>query len=248
MRTTSPVHRPGHVDHQGGRSHIRTLRLLVMLTAPAALAAGCAARGPGPGAFDVPDPAVEAAAVAQTMPQQRLHVIFTWDMRDRDTRFNGQGVLRLDRGYRARVDLFGPRGETYAAAVVAGEEMRVVPPGVGALLPPPALLWSALGVFRPPADAPLAGTSRADGQLALGYGRDGTVWRFAFQDGLLRNTEWTSPGARRTVALTGSAGYGLPQQAAFRDWTEFRELTLRVTDVEEQIAFDPDVWVLPGGR
>lgn len=224
---------------------VRPLRLYAIIIAAAALLAACAARGAGD--LDAPDPEAAARAAQQTTPQERLHVIFSWEMRDREARFNGQGVLRLDRGYRARVDLFGPRGETYAAAVVEGEQMRVAPAGADAMLPPPALLWSALGVFRPPVDTPLTGTRAANGQLTLAYQRDGTNWRFGFENDLLRSTEWTARDGRRTVQLSGTADFGLPQQAAFRDWMEFRELTLRVTSVEQQTSFGADVWVLPGG-
>jgi hypothetical protein len=216
-----------------------------MLASAAALA-GCAS-GAVDGGGGPPDAAAEAAAVAATEPAQAVRVAFDWDIRDREARFNGQGVLRLDRAYRARLDLFGPRGETLSAAVLEGEAMRVVPMGSEALLPPPALLWSALGVFRPPVDAPLTATGRDGTRLTLTYGRDGTSWRFRFEDGVLRGTEWTARGGRRTVDLTGTSQFGLPAQAAFRDWTEFRELTLRVTNVEESAGFGADVWILPGG-
>jgi hypothetical protein len=236
--------REASAGRHGLRHRARPLRIFAMIAAAAALSA-CASRGAGD--TGAADPTAEARAVQQTMPQQPLHVIFNWDMRDRDARFNGQGVLRLDRGYRARVDLFGPRGETYAAAIVEGEHMRVVPAGADAILPPPALLWSALGVFRPPVDAPLTGTTRpGEDSFSLAYQRDGVSWRFEIQEGLLRSAEWTARGGRRTVQLTGTAEHGLPQQAAFRDWIEFRELTLRVTSVEEQGGFGADVWILPG--
>jgi hypothetical protein len=189
---------------------------------------------------------VESRLVAATVPQQPVQVTFDWNMTDRDARFNGRGVLRADQGYRARVDLFGPRGETLAAAVVEGEHMRIVPAGAETLLPPPALLWSALGVFRAPQHAALAATSPTDAGFALEYSGGGVRWAFHFEGETLRSTEWTEGRARRTVVLTGVSRLGLPQQAVFRDWTEFRELTLRVTDVEERTAFDRDVWILPG--
>jgi hypothetical protein len=244
MCTTSTFYRGRRAQLFAGRIHFRVLRLVAMVAAAAALSA-CAAAGNG--TAGPPDAEAAAEAVRQTAPSQRLHVIFNWEMRDRDARFNGQGVLRLDDRYRARVDLFGPRGETYAAAIIDGETMRVAPAGADALLPPPALLWSVLGVFRPPVDAPLTATSRTDGGLALVYQRDGATWRFGFENELLRSTEWTARDGRRTVQLSGNAGHGLPQQAAFRDWTEFRELTLNVTDVEQRAFFDGDVWTLPGG-
>jgi hypothetical protein len=235
MCITSPSHGIG--------PRFRWLRLTAILTAAAALAA-CASTGADAGP---PDEAAEAAAVAATAPARQLQVFFDWDFRDREARFNGQGVVRLDSAYRARLDLFGPRGETLSAAVLDGETMAVVPSGTASLLPPPALLWSALGVFRPPVDAPLTATSRSNGSLVLHYGRDGVAWRFRFENDALRGTEWTAGGGRRTVELTGSSSFGLPAQAAFRDWAEFRELTLRVTNVEESAGFGADVWTLPGG-
>lgn len=244
MCTTSSFYRDGSRDPFGGRVYVRVLRLVAMVGLAAAALSACV----GTGARDMgePDPDAEARAVSATAPTQRLHVIFSWEVRDREARFNGQGVLRLDSGYRARVDLFGPRGETYAAAIVENETMRVVPAGADAMLPPPALLWSALGVFRPPVDAPLTGTAHTDDGVRLTYQRDGVTWLFGFTDEALRSTEWTARDGRRTVQLSGDAGHGLPGQAAFRDWTEFRELTLRVTDVEERPSFDADVWILPG--
>jgi hypothetical protein len=209
-----------------------------------ALVSGCAGL---PANGGPPDPAVEARLVAATAPQQPVQVTFDWNMTDRDARFNGRGVLRADQGYRARVDLFGPRGETLVAAVVEGGHMRIVPAGAETLLPPPALLWSALGVFRAPQDAGLSATSATERGFALDYEGGGVRWSFRFENETLRSTEWTEGRARRTVVLTGVSGFGLPQQAVFRDWTEFRELTLRVTDVEQRTAFDRDTWTLPGG-
>lgn len=207
--------------------------------------AGCAASAGGMG---VPDQQVEARLEAATARAQRARVVFDWNMTDRDARFSGRGVLRLDSDQRARVDLFGPRGETLAAAVVEDDAMRVVPQAAASMLPPPALLWSSLGVFRPPADAPLTGTRAEDGSVTLEYARDRTQWRFRFEDDRLRAVEWTDGAGRRSVELTGTADLGFPDQALFRDWTEFRELTLRVTEVEESAAFEPDVWILPGER
>jgi hypothetical protein len=195
-----------------------------------------------------PDPETAARLVEATTPQHRLQVVFDWSMQDREARLSGRGLLRLDRGDRARVDLFGPRGETLAAAIVEGVRMRIVPDAAESLLPPPALLWSVLGVFRQPDAAPLTATRAEDDDVLLEYSRDGTRWLFTFVDDALRTTEWTDGGRRRTVTLAGTAGHGLPRQASFRDWTEFRELNVSVTEIEEKAAFDADTWVLPGER
>jgi hypothetical protein len=244
MRTTPSSRPPAFVAALRRRSRVPPSRAAVRATAlVAAFLAACAtAPQAGP-----PDPGLEARAVAATTPDNRIHVVFDWHMTDRDARFSGQGSLRLDHGYRARVDLFGPRGETLAAAVVEGEVMRVVPAGAESLLPPPAMLWSALGVFRAPADAPLTGSTLTDNGFTLAYAGGDARWTFGFHGDALRSAEWSHGRSRRTVVLTGEAQYGLPGQAIFRDWAEFRELTLRLTDVQERTAFEPDVWVLPGG-
>jgi hypothetical protein len=239
--------------HQGPSSGLVRrfgwLRLAAVLAAAAAVVATSACAGGGAVAGAGPaDPAAAAAVAEATAPATPLQINFDWELRDRDARFNGQGVVRLDRNYRARLDLFGPRGETLSAAIIEGEEMRVVPAGTESLLPPPALLWSALGVFRPPVDAPLTGTSRDGDGFTLTYGRDGTAWTFRFENDALRSTEWSSRGARRTVQLSGNADFGLPAQSSFRDWSEFRELTMRLTNVEESTGYGSDVWVLPGGE
>lgn len=211
------------------------------------LALGCAS-APRAGEGGAADPAVAARLEQATRPDTRLHVVFEWNMTDRDARFSGQGVLRLDTTYRGRVDLFGPRGETLAAAIVEGDAMRVVPLQAGALLPSPAMLWSLLGAFRPPVGAALSGTIVDGAATVLQYTQDPVRWSFRFENGALRSTEWTNGTARRTVTLSGSTGGGLPAETTFRDWSEFRELTLRVTNVEEKTAFEPDVWILPGER
>jgi hypothetical protein len=126
--------------------------------------------------------------------------------------------------------------------------MRMVPAFASNLLPPASLMWSVLGVFRRPTDAPLTRTAVENGALVLDYTRDGTRWRFHFIDNVMRSTEWTSGTGRRTVELSGAAGLGVPRNVHFRDWTEFRELKLEVTNVEETQGFDADVWILPGER
>jgi hypothetical protein len=232
--------RPRLVDRTYGRVYIPALAAAVFVSA-----AGCAS---GSGAAGVPDPEAEQRLETATAPARRAQITFDWNMTDRDARFSGRGVLRADSGYRARVDLFGPRGETLAAAVVEGANMRVAPAAAEAMLPPPAMLWAALGVFRRPVDAPLTGTRVTDDGISLEYSRDRIQWSFRFDGDRLRSAEWSDGSGRRTVVLTGTADRGFPGQAVFRDWTEFRELTLRVTDVEERAAFEPDVWILPGER
>jgi hypothetical protein len=214
----------------------------------AALLAACASAPPPPGQQQVVDTAAEARVAEATTPTRRLHVLFDWSVDDPSIKMSGKGALRLDRAARGRVDLFGPRGETIMAAIVENDQMRIVPAFAANMLPPASLMWSVLGVFRRPTDAPLTRTAVDNGALILDYSRDGTLWRFRFTDNVMRSTEWTSGNGRRTVELSGSAGLGVPRSVHYRDWTEFRELKLEVTNVEETQGFEPDVWILPGGE
>lgn len=218
---------------------LRTVRVLALLGVIAACAPRPAPAGASPAA---PDSALVTRTEAATRPQRLLHVTFDWSMQDRDARFSGRGVVRLAPPYRGRLDLFGPRGETYLAAVMQDEDLTIVPAAAATVLPPAAFLWSSLGVFRRP-DRPLTGTSADGSRVTFVFGEGRERWQFILEGERLRNVEWLgTDGGRRTVALEGAAAHGLPQRGTYRDWQEFRELTLTLTSVEEVDAFPADIW------
>lgn len=169
--------------------------------------------------------------------------MFAWTFSEQSARFNGRGSTRVEPPYRARLDLFGPRGETYLAAATVGDELRLPPNMPANLIPPVALLWSAMGVLRVPEGATLELTHQSGDTLTVGYARAEERWRFRAVQGRLQYVEWNGPGAgRRTVELRGAAAHGLPQVAVYRDWAAFRELTLTLEQVNEVQAFPPDTW------
>jgi hypothetical protein len=191
------------------------------------------------------DTTLVAMAAARTRPQVPLHVTFDWSLQDRDARFSGKGVVRIQPPWRARLDLFGPRGEGYLSAVLEDEELRLPGGAAGNLLPPPAFLWATLGAFREPPGTTLeVARTGADGvELAFSAGRE--QWQFRLSEDRLRRVEWQGPdGGRRTVELAGEAAHGLPDRGVYRDWLAFRELTLSVATVEQVDGFPPDIWFL----
>jgi hypothetical protein len=217
--------------------------------AAAALAVGAAACAPAVNnaqpAPDV-DPALAEAMAAQTAPQRPQHIIFDWLLIERDGRFSGRGSARVAPDHRARLDLFGPRGEAYMSALLLGTELSL---GLAAdargELPPPELLWTVLGTFHPPAQAVLLRTDWQGATLRIEYALGGERWRFRFEDGRLRSAEWEAGRqGRRTVELRGETPSGLPAVAHYRDWIEFRELTLTLDQVHDVDAFPPDTWTL----
>lgn len=162
-------------------------------------------------------------------------------------RFSGQGALRVEPPYKARSDLFGPRGETLMRSVLLGDSL-LVPPGFPvSIVPPTALSWATIGVLRQPPGSTLERTSSTNDTLAIGYVRGQERWLFKLVNWRVRYAEWTGPGSgRQTVELRGNAAHGLPTEAIYRDWAAFRELKTTLEQVNESSAFPPETWTLDG--
>lgn len=210
----------------------------------AALAAGCGGQPGSPVPLTI-DPALEPAAVEMTAIDTSMQIVFDWRLEDREGRFSGQGVLRVEPG-RARLDLFGPRSESYLSAVLDGGDLRLPPGADGSQLPPPSLFWTVLGVVKPPAGARLIGAEASGDRTDLRYGADDNAWSFRLDGGRLTRAEWTGSGTgRRTVELAGQTAAGTPEEAKYRDWPAFVELVLSATRVIAVDAFPADTWTLP---
>jgi hypothetical protein len=208
------------------------------------LATSCGGRPGAPTPLSI-DPALEPALIAATAIDRPMRIIFDWRLEDRDGRFSGQGVLRVEPG-RARLDLFGPRSESYLSAVLDGLALRLPEGADGSQLPPPPLFWTVLGVLTPPPAAGLVGAQETGSRAELRYGRAGDAWAFSFEDGRLARAEWTGTGSgRRTVELEGSTTTGTPLEAKYRDWPAFLELVLSATQVARVDGFPDDTWILP---
>lgn len=206
-------------------------------------AAACTPRAPT--AAVSADSALVAQALEWTRPQAALHVTFAWSLQDRDARFSGRGVVRIEPPWRARLDLFGPRGEGYLSAVLQEETLHLPAGAPDGLLPPPAFLWATLGAVREPAGTALTMAQRAGDEVLLGFDAARERWRFRLQGERLARVEWHGPdGGRRTVELAGTAAHGLPERGVYRDWLAFRELTLSLETVERVDGFPTDTWSL----
>ncbi len=208
----------------------------------ALLVTGCAVGPPSP---STAQPHVAATIVEATAPDRPLRVVFAWEGMEGDARFTGQGVARIEPPYQARLDLFGPRGDTYLSAALVGADLRL-PPGVqGPMIPPPALMWAVLGVVAPPANAVLVGTREQADQTELYYEvGGGTLWYILYR-GRLRTVRWDEPGRRLAVELRGEMEPRLPARAVYQDPAAVAELMLNLERVDEVEPFPPDIWT-PG--
>ena len=188
-------------------------------------------------------PGVAENALAETRLSGPALLVFDWRLRDGQARFSGSGAARVAPD-RARLDLFGPQDVLYLSALLRDDQLET-PQGVPAELVPPApLLWSVLGVVRPPQGAQLlTAVSRPD-QTVLVYGDRGGDWRYVLNGEKLRRVEWlTAAGARHTVEL--EPGDLAPRKSVYRDWQEYRELVLELKREEAVDSFPPEVWTLP---
>lgn len=211
-----------------------------------ALAAACAGTAEVPA--QTPDGAAGDSAIVQRVTERNrlagpVQVLFDWSLQEREARFSGEGATRIAPPDHARLDLFGPRGEGYLSAAFVRGEVRLPPQMASAPLPPPALMWSALGVFQPPAGTSLGDVRRDGDRIELVYLAGGERWVYRFDDDRLRRVEWTAPsGGRRTVELDGNGDEGIPVQAVYRDWRQFVELRLTLNEAIRVDGFPQDIW------
>ncbi|HEX6037933.1 MAG TPA: hypothetical protein VFZ20_07840, partial [Longimicrobium sp.] len=109
---------------------MRFVRWMTMAAVAALAACAPAARtqtpAPAPAQPAAPaDPAVLATETARgTVPASARQLNFGWQLDEAGAGFRGRGVARMVAPSRFRLDLFGPRGETYLAAALVDGQAR----------------------------------------------------------------------------------------------------------------------------
>jgi hypothetical protein len=213
--------------------------------APAAISQPAPA--PGQPAAPAADPAAVAAEVARaTVPASARQLNFAWQLDEAGARFQGRGVARMVAPSRFRLDLFGPRGETYLAAALVDGEARV-PPALAERfqLPSPALLWGAVGVIAPPADARLLAATTEGSESTLRYQLGGDVLEYRTRGGRLHTVRRSSRGGVvESIDLTWN-DRGLAA-ARYREWVALRTLNLTLESSTDVASFPQDTWTPPG--
>jgi hypothetical protein len=190
-------------------------------------------------------------ALTATRPGEPLQVRFGWRLREADLRYRGRGVARMEPPYRIRLDLFTDRGETLFQAALVGGALRIPFWAPRELAPPPALLWAAVGVFRPDPDMELAGGRRAErGGMVLRYRKDtDTELRFRLENGRLARAELHRGGHLAEVVELSFRGSSEDlRETVYRNRREFRELVFEIEGVESVETFPTDIWYPGQGR
>ena len=194
---------------------------------------GCAPRArPLEGA-----PAPATRVPSGQLPSGRTQTSFRWEYEEPDLSARGEGVARVAPPDSARLDLFLGGGFGGGAAVLVGDELRLPggADGIRRYIPPPPLLWAALGRLAVP---PSPDTSaRVDGDiLRADIGRD-PVWRATFAGEQLVRLERIDDGR-----ITAWVARETEQRVRYRDERSGRTLTLTVERRENAQDFDPRIW------
>ena len=204
-----------------------------------ASAAGCAsAPETGP---PLENPAsVAEERIAATGAEGPWRVRFRWEYGDPGGTLRGDGVGRINPPDRFRLDFF-TTGEGSMAAVFEGRELSTLGQIEDVRLPDPPFLYAMAGLFRPGADAPVAGY-RSDGGRTLVYEVGDETRRYRFEGGRLQRMVARRDGrVVREITLGWKAGQGpWPAEAEYRDRVTPSRVRWVLEDAEPQEEPYPD--------
>ncbi len=222
------------IDHSPFRSkHSRRVGFrtpVLLLTVGATVVSSCAPRlRPLAGA-----PTVARIPSAELPPIHR-QIVFDWELVDRDVTGRGEGVARVAGPDSARLDLFLGGGFGSGAAILIADSLRI--PGSGLprrFIPPPPLLWAALGRVALPALRDT--TARVDGELLrVDIGRP-VGWRLTFHgDSLVRLERIHDGRIAEWVERSGNTVHYRSEEAR-------RALSLTIKRAQEVPPFDASIW------
>ena len=208
-----------------------TRRAFLLVAGLSAVIGGCAPRV---------TPLKGAPAPNRTLPPLGLNgvhrrVVFRWDYEENSLLTHGEGAIRASAPDSARVDLFLVGGIPAGYAVLIGDSLRG--PNIDQIrrvLPPPAMLWAALGRLAIP---PLPDTViNAEGDtLRADIGRP-AAWRVTIKRGRLSQLVRLNGGRIAEVVTRDESGrllYEVPGR---------RKLWLGIVRDEEVPPFDAAIW------
>jgi hypothetical protein len=169
------------------------------------------------------------------LPPVHRQIVFDWELVDRDVTGRGEGVARVAGPDSARLDLFLAGGFGSGAAILIADSLRM--PGSGLprrFIPPPPLLWAALGRVAIPALRDT--TARVDGELLrVDIGKP-VGWRLTFRrDSLVRLERIRDGRIAEWVERSGNIIHYRSEEAR-------RGLSLTIKRAQEVPPFDASIW------
>lgn len=189
----------------------------------------------------LPGVAAARALPRAELPRGSRRVVFRWELEDPDMAARGEGAARMASPDSVRLDFFLGGGLASGAAVLIQNDLRV-PSGADAisrrLVPPPPMLWAALGrlalpVMRDTVVRVDADTLRADIGTPV-------AWRVTFVRDTLRRIERVEGGR-----VTEWVQRFVDGRLRYRHEGSRRQLDLFVTRSDLVDEFDSSIWILP---
>jgi hypothetical protein len=186
------------------------------------------------------------AVPASRVPSARLEpghhrVVFRWKFEDGTVTARGEGVARVAPPDSARLDFFLDGGLGGGYAIVLGDAIST-PNDAQArrYLPPPSLLWAALGRLAVPASPDT--TARVDGGvLRADIGHD-PAWRATFDDAGRHRRLERLEGGRIREWVARELGTGGSGEVRYENAGAHRVLTLSIQRTLPDSEFDEAIW------
>jgi hypothetical protein len=181
---------------------------------------------------------VRVALPATALPDGSHLAVLQWELQDPDFVARGDAAARLVSPDTARLDFFLGGGLGRGAVILIGDTLTF-PSGADdmgrRLVPPPPLLWAALGRLAIPAEPDT--TIRVQGDtLRADIGKP-VSWRVTF----VRDSLWRVERVSRDRVLEW-VQRGVGATVRYRNEGGRRQLDLKVTRMESVSAFDPWIW------
>jgi len=206
-------------------------RVTVAVIASAFVASGCARQARPLAGIPAPDRTLPVIALAEG---HRL-IVFRWDYEENALIARGEGAMRVASPDSARVDLFLAGGIPVGRAILVGNSLRATNQAqVERFLPPPEMMWAALGRLAIPALPDTVITVEGE-LLHADIGRP-TAWRVTIKGNRLMRLARLS-GGRIAELVTRDDGGRLLYEVPGR-----RKLWLGITRDEEVQPFDASIW------
>jgi hypothetical protein len=180
------------------------------------------------------------------LPTGYRHIVFRWELEDPDLAARGEGAARVAAPDSARLDFFLAGAAASGAAVLIGSELRLPSRAedlARRLVPPPPLLWGALGRLALPALRDTVARVDAD-TLRADIGNP-VAWRVTFVRDTLRRIERVDGGrVVEWVERFSESASGTGARVRYRHEGNRRQLELSITRSVATTAFDAAIWNL----
>ena len=180
-------------------------------------------------------------------PARPMALRFRWKYRDDRRSGGGRGTARVAPPDSVRVDWAATLNIKTGAAVVLGDSLQWADPKENfpsSVTPAVQLVWTALGVVRPPRDSATVSGSRDSLRAVWRYadGRDTLDYRLAQALPRTLEAEWRRDGTVVARSRTVLGPGGLPQSVRIDVPERSARFELTFVAVDSAASFAPALW------